>query len=187
MLWHHLATTELQTSSSDLQYNWGAQTWTRWCGANGRLPAAHLLQWWLVVGWPGIPHRSFMLDLKHCQSWCHHDWSWSWGGTTTRSAHPLTHGLMRWLQPRLAEVTSAHPIERSRHSHFHHERSPCYHSNDSPLAQKSNLNHNPNLSNGKCDNSRVKWNKHWICPNYPAFPNFRFWCPFSWNMTWSST
>jgi hypothetical protein len=49
----------------------------------------------------------------------------------------------------LVEATSAHPIGRSQHPRFHHERSPCCHANDSLLAQKSNLNHNPNLSNGK--------------------------------------
>jgi hypothetical protein len=101
-----------------------------------------------------------MLDLDHCQPRCHHGWNWPQGGATTWSTRLLTHGLMRCLEPRLVEATSAHPIERSRHLHFHHERSPCFHGNDSPLAQKSNLNHNPNVSNGKGDNSRVNCNKH---------------------------
>jgi hypothetical protein len=49
---------------------------------------------------------------------------------------------------------SAHPVERSRHPHFHHECSSCYHANDLPLAQKLVLNNNPNLSNGKGDMSK---------------------------------
>jgi hypothetical protein len=95
---------------------------------------------------PGIPCRSFMLDLEHCQPRCHHGWNWSRGDAATPSAPPLTRRLMRGLEPRLAEATSAHPIGRSRHPCFHHECSPCCHVNDSPLAQKSNLNHNHSIS-----------------------------------------
>jgi hypothetical protein len=160
MLRHHLATAKLQTAPSDSWYSRGAQIWTRWCGANNRLPMGHLLPWRLAVGWPGIPHRSFVLYLKHCPPRCHHGWNLSQGGAATRSAHLLTRGLMRWLELRLAEATSGHPAEGSRHPHFPHESSLCCHANDLPLAQKSKLNHNPNLSNGKGDNSRVKHNNH---------------------------
>jgi hypothetical protein len=58
---------------------WRAQTWTRWCGANDRFPMSHLLPWRLAVGWPGIPHRNFMLDFEHCQPRCLHGWNLSRG------------------------------------------------------------------------------------------------------------
>jgi hypothetical protein len=76
------------------------------------------------------------------------------------STHSLTHRLMRGLEPRLVEAMSAHPIGRSRHPPSHHECSPCCYTNDLPLVQKSNPNNNPDLSNAKGDNSRVKCNNH---------------------------
>jgi hypothetical protein len=52
---------------------------------------------------------------------------------------------------------------------------PFYHSNESPLAQKSRFHHNPNLSNGIGDNSRIKTNKGEICPDCAINSILQFW------------
>jgi hypothetical protein len=99
-----------------------------------------------------------MLGLERCRQRRLHEWSWSQGGAIAWSAQSLTHGWMRRLESRSVEAMSAHPAEQPRHPHFHQRCSPCFHPSESLLAQKSNLNNNPNLSNGKGDNSKVKYN-----------------------------
>jgi hypothetical protein len=60
------------------------------------------------------------------------------------------------LEARSVEAKSAHLAEWPRHPCFHHECSPCCYENDLPLAQKLVLNNNPNISNGKSGNLKVK-------------------------------